>query len=452
MDPIAKFAAHAATTAYDALPPEAVAAAKVFLLDSIGVGVVGSAGPWIEPLVACLGQWGAGSESRLLVRGTALPAPAAAMGNAYQIHNSEFDCVHEAAVVHPMAALLAASLAHAERAGGVGGREFLAAIILGVDVACHIGVASNAPLKFFRPGTAGAFAATAAVGRMMGFDTATMVNAFGVAYSQMCGTMQAHTEGSLVLAMQIGFNARNAVVACDMAARGLVAPQNLLEGPFGYYNLFEGDHDLAPVLAALGKVWRIVEVAHKPYPSGRATHGVVDGVLELQREQGFAADEIERVGARVPPLTHRLVSRPIIDDPTPNYARLCVAYVAARALIAGTVGVDDFRPDMLNDPATHALARRFEIVADDNPDGNALLPVTVAVALKDGTTHETTVDVAYGNPAKPMSRAAHLAKFQRNWVSGATALDPAAGERLVAAIDDLEAVAEVRELIDLAVC
>ena len=35
----------------------------------------------------------------------------------------------------------------------------------------------------------------------------------------------------------------------------------------------------APVLRDLGKVWRISEVAHKPFPCGRATHGVLDGVL-----------------------------------------------------------------------------------------------------------------------------------------------------------------------------
>ena len=34
---------------------------------------------------------------------------------------------------------------------------------LGVDVACHLGVASRAPLRFFRPATGGAFAATADV-------------------------------------------------------------------------------------------------------------------------------------------------------------------------------------------------------------------------------------------------------------------------------------------------
>ena len=187
-DPIARFAEHVCATGYADLPPQAVAATRTFLLDSIGVGIAGSAGPWVEELIACQRAWGAGDDARAWVRGTRLPAPAAALVNAYQIHNSEFDCVHEEAVVHAMAVLLGAVMAHAERAGDVDGRSLVAALALGVDVACHIGVASRAGLRFFRPGTAGAFAATAGVGKLMGFDAPTLVNAFGIAYSQALST------------------------------------------------------------------------------------------------------------------------------------------------------------------------------------------------------------------------------------------------------------------------
>ncbi len=424
MDPIEKFADHVVDTPDDALPPAAMAAAKTFVLDCLGVGVVGSAGPWVEEMVGCLQSWGTGDDARLLMRGTRLPAPAAAMGNAYQIHNSEFDCVHEAAVVHPMAAVLGAALAHADRAGGVTGERFLAAVALGVDVACGIGVASAAPLRFFRPGTAGGFGAVAALAKLMGFDRETLLDAFGAVYSQLCGTMQAHVEGSMLLAMQIGFNARNAVVACDMAARGAKAPRALLEGQFGYYNLFEGAHDLKPVLDRLGSVWRVAELAHKPFPSGRATHGVIDAVLEMQRAEGFAAAEVAKVRAAVPPLTRRLVGRPIKADLTPNYARLCAAYVTARALLGGTVGVEDFRPRAFADPATQALAARFEIAADGNPDANALTPITVEVTLENGARHGRTLTEVYGSPAKPMTRDAHLAKFRRNWQSGMVSSTP----------------------------
>ena len=451
MDAIAKFAEHVVATGYDDLPADAVRATKTFLLDSLGVGIAGSAGPWVAELVDCQGGWGAGEQARVWVRGARLPAPAAAMCNAYQIHNSEFDCVHEQAVVHPMAVLLSATMAHVERAGGVDGKALIAALALGVDVACHIGVGSKAGLKFFRPATAGGFAATAAIGKLMGFDAATLVNAFGITYSQSCGTMQAHTEGSMLLGMQIGFNARNAIYACDMAAQGLVGPQNILEGPFGFYPLFEGDYDLSDILPNLGKVWRIAEVAHKPFPSGRATHGVIDGVLELQRAHSFAAADVERIEARVPPLTHRLVGRPIKDEMAVNYARLSAPYVMAVALLRGTVGVDDFRPEAIRDPDRLALGRRIEVIADDNPDDNALTPVSVEVALRDGVKHDITLDVVYGNPAKPMTRAAHLDKFRINCRAGATPLADDAVERMIALVDDLEAADDVARLVDLAV-
>jgi aconitate decarboxylase len=157
MNAIAPIANQVVDTRYEDLSAEAVQATKTFLTDTIGVGVAGSAGPRVEELVDCARGWGASDEARVWVRGTRLPAPAAALCSAYQSYNAEFDCVHEAAVVHPMAALLAATLAHAERAGGISGRDLIPAIVLGVDVACHLGVGSKAPLTFFRPATAGAF-------------------------------------------------------------------------------------------------------------------------------------------------------------------------------------------------------------------------------------------------------------------------------------------------------
>ena len=306
MDAIAAFAEHVVARGYADLSAEAVAATKTFILDSFGVGVAGSGGPWVRELIESCGAWGAADAARVWVHGAALPAPAAAMCNGYQIHNSEYDCVHEAAVVHPMAVLLAATTAYAERAGGVSGREFLTAIALGVDVGVGLGIASKAPLRFFRPATAGAFAATAAIGRLRGFDAATLINAFSFAYGQLCGTMQAHTEGSPLLALQIGFNARNAVVACDLAASGLVGPQNLLEGPFGYYRLFESAYDMRPVLDSLGtsladRRGRAQAVSLRPGDPRRARRALgPDERARVRRARG-RADRLPRAAAHAPP-------------------------------------------------------------------------------------------------------------------------------------------------------
>jgi 2-methylcitrate dehydratase PrpD len=395
--------------------------------------------------------WGAASDARSWVFGDRLPAPAAAFVNAYQIHNSEFDCVHEGAVVHPMAVTLPALMAAAERKGGVCGEDFLCALILGIDMACTIGLAAQGQMRFFRPATAGAFGAVAAIGRLEGFDAETLRGAMGVVYSQLCGTMQAHREGSVLLAMQAGFNARNAVVACDMAAAGIEAPREMLEGEFGYYALFENGHDLADATAALGQDWRITEVAHKPFPSGRATHGVLDALMALQREAGFNAGDITAIEARVPPLTHQLVARPPGAGMTPNQARLCVAYAAARALGSNTLGVGDFSDEARNDAETLTLAGRITVLQDDNPDPNALTPVSVTVALEDGRVLERTQELVYGNPAKPMSHDAHLAKFRGNWRAGAIGLPEDHAERLIALIEDIESITDMRDIVDLMV-
>ena len=267
MDAIDDFVAHVTGTGFDDVPAAAIGAAKTFILDSLGVGLSGGAGPWVDEMIQLAGQWGQGDDARVWGHGLRLPAPTAALCNAYQIHNAEFDCVHEGAVVHSMTVLLGAAMAVAERDGGVGGRDLMLAAVLGVDVACHISVAVTTGLKFFRPGTAGALAAVTAIGKLKGFDAKTLRNAYSIAYGQMCGTMQAHTEGSMLLGMQVGFNARNAVAACDMAMAGLQGPENILEGPFGFLRLFEDDYDRDVLLASLGRIWRITELSHKP--SGR---------------------------------------------------------------------------------------------------------------------------------------------------------------------------------------
>jgi aconitate decarboxylase len=225
MDAIAAFAENVTQTRFQELPSDAIKAAKIFILDTFGVGTAGSSG-----LMACdlADMQGRGEE-----------APAAAMCNAYQAHNSEFDCLHEEAVVHAMSVVLAVAIAGAERNKGVSGKDLITAVTLGVDLATGLGVAATAGLRFFRPATAGAFGGTAAFGKLMALDQYAMINAFSIAYGQVCGTLQAHTEGTSLLAMQMGFNARNAFVACDLAAHGFDAPKNLLEGPFGYFKLFE---------------------------------------------------------------------------------------------------------------------------------------------------------------------------------------------------------------------
>ena len=448
MDAIAAFAHHVADRRFKDFPPDAIAAAKTFILDTCGVGIAGSSGPMAAELAAAQELSGRGDDARVWCTGKRLPAPAAAFCNAYQNHNSEFDCVHEAAVAHVMTIVLPVALAGSERQKAVSGRQLIEAVVLGVDVAASLGLAATSGLRFFRPATVGAFGGAAALGKILGLDAIRLHNAFSIVYGQLCGTMQAHTEGSMLLAMQMGFNARNAVVACDLATAGVEGPKNILEGPFGYYKLIETAGDPSRIATELGRRWRIVEVAHKPFPAGRATHGLIDGCLELQRRHGFSAAEIARVSGRVPPLVHHLVGRPPKPEMTINYARLCASYVAACALLRGTVGIEDFRDVAYRDPATQALAQCISVEIEDNGDLNALTPVSVEIELQDGKCHAITLAAVYGNPARPMTREAQLAKFRRNCGLASRPVPAAKADRLVDLIDGLEDVKDVSALVD----
>jgi 2-methylcitrate dehydratase PrpD len=450
-DPIRRLAEHVVSTRWDDVPAPAVEAAKVSMLDALGVGVAGSGDPWAARLAQAAAGWGSGAEASVWGTGLGLPAAGAALVNAYQLHCLEFDPLHEDAVVHALTALLPALAAQVERRGGAAGRDVLAAVVLGVDVACALGLASRSPMRFFRPATAGGFAAVAALGRLEGLDADALVSAFGILYGQVCGTLQPHAEGSPVLAMQLGFNARAALTSLDLARAGIPGPRAVLEGPYGYFPLFEGAWDAAPALDGLGRAWHVTRLAHKPFPSGRLTHGAADGLLRLRAEHGFAAGDVERVTVAVPPLVRRLVGRPDVPAPAPSYARLCLPFVAATALRRGGVDVPDFAPERLADPATHALAARVRVEDDGNADENAMVPQTVEVLLRGGRRHALRVETVLGHPDRPLSRAQHLDKLRRNGRHGARPLAPERVEQLAERVDRLETVGDVREALALLV-
>lgn len=449
-----RIAAHITGAQYSDLGAADLAKARIFLLDTFGVGIAGSCGASVPALVQTVSGWGAGEEATVWVTGERLPAQAAAIVNAYQIHCLEYDCVHEGAVVHPMATVLSALMAYVERRSAQGrpvnGQDFLLALAIGVDIATLLGVASKGPVRFFRPATAGGFGATAAIARLEGLDAGGVKNALGVMYGQTSGTLQPHTEGSPVLGLQIGFNARGALSAVDLAAAGLVGPHDILDGPYGYFRMIEGDQfDLDEIWSRMGHEWQISQLAHKPFPSGRLTHGVVHALQQVTQSLGIGANDIQSITGHVPPLVHRLVGRPDKADPSTNYAKLCLAYVAGAYLVRRQVDVTEFRSEALSDPEIHAQAAKVTLHLDGNPDENALDPQRFVFDLKDGRRHEVALPYVLGHPKAPLSDDQNLAKFRRCIGYAATPMSEAQGRALedaVSGVTDLEDAALLAQL------
>lgn len=418
--------------------PAAQASAKTFILDSLGVGIAGSKAPFSDAVYNTTRLWGNGDAAHVWGRGVKLPTASAAYMNAFQIHAMEYDCVHEAAVVHPMATIFAALSAEAETQGRVTGRALLDAVIIAVDVAVELGVAVTSPLKFFRPATAGLFGATLGIARLRGLDEAMTLSAMGCALAQCAGVMQAHVEGKPTLPVQIAGAARAAVVACDLAENGLFGPEHSLEGPYGYFQMFEDTVDLKAAAASIGKTHRISEVSWKPYPTGRAAQGGIV-LIQMLREQGMKVGDIATLVLSAPPIISRLVNRPIEPAMTANYARLCFPYLGAVAATRDTVGLEDFRPNDLHSSDLAELAMRISIVTNDVTDPAAFIPQTMNARLRDGTMMSAKIETLFGSPEAPLSTEQHLSKFRRCVAFGLSEVKAkAVADGLIDIVDNLE--------------
>jgi 2-methylcitrate dehydratase PrpD len=408
------FVDHALGLTWDAISDAAKQAATTFLHDSLCVGVAGAKAPNADAILAVAKTWGEGGACSVLGRpGVVLPAASAAYVNAFQIHCQEFDCVHERAVLHPMATLTAAVRAEAERSGPYTGEALIAAIVVGVDIAVALGLAPTTPLRFFRPATAGIFGATAALCRLRGLSRETALDAFGYALAFSSGTMQAHVEGKPALPVQVAHAARSALDAVDLAVAGLKGPQRSIDGPFGYLTLFEVEYDLGPILRDLAGVRRICEVSWKPFPTGRAAQGGLVALRTLMDTHGLTAANLETLVFSAPPLIKRLVGRRPHAGMDVAYARLCLAYLASVALHRGEVGLGDFSPERLNDPAILALAEKISVVEDGSTDPAAFTPLVATARTVEGGGLEVIIDAMLGSPQHPLTPAQHMEKARR---------------------------------------
>lgn len=399
---------HALSLRWEDLPEATRSRARTFLHDSLAVGVAGRNAAHADAVLAMVQGWGAGEVAGVLGRpGLRLPAPSAAFVNAFQIHGQEYDCVHEPAVLHPMATVLAALLAELARGEAVDGERFLTAIVAGVDVAVTLGIAAPDALKFFRPATAGIFGCVAAIASLRQMPRAQALDAFGHALALVSGTMQAHVEGKPALPVQVANAARGSLVAIDLARGGMPGVTRPIDGPFGYFALLEVREALAPALERLGKGHRITEVSWKPFPTGRAGHGGIVAMQQLRNVQGLTGDSLDTLEYHAPPLIHRLVGRPAHEGMEPGYARLCMQYLMAVTLVRGTVTLADFSREALDDAEVLALAKRITVVNDGNPDLAAFVPAWVIARTTDQRELTNVVSAQLGSPKWPLTEVQH---------------------------------------------
>lgn len=445
---IDKVVRHALATGQEPLADQTRAAVEMLTVDALGVAIAGSTSRQSAAALETALGWGAGDEASVWGVGTRLPAGQAALVNAQQLHCLEFDAIHEPAVVHPMTVVLPVLGAFVQREAGRGvtydGEQFLRAVTAGVDVAAGLGVATTTALQFFRPATAGGMGAIAGLIALTQPPADRAAGAFGVVYGALSGTMQPHHEGAQVLALQVGFNARAALHAWDLAEHGFRGPREIIEGRYGYFRLIEAGGDTEAFIERLGNPHEVEVTSVKPFPSGRATHGILSALLRLMDERQLTMDEVASVEAVVPPMVKTLVGRPATAEQETGEARLSLAFLVPVLLDRGTIDHSAYSPATMTDPRYLEFAQRVTVRADDNPDPNAFDPQLLRVHLKSGETLEVRQEASLGSPSMPMSEELFAGKFALNLAAVGREAEAA---ELLAVLRELGRVKDVAEVL-----
>ena len=438
------------------LAPEVIAAAKANIFDTLACAAAGSSAPAVNDVRELALEWGGAPQATILAFGDDVPAHHAAWVNGTMAHARDYDDTHDAAVLHAGVSVVPAALAASELRGGLRGAEFIVAVATGLETICRLGVATRIGIiesGFMYTPLFGHFAATVAAGRVLGLDVAQMVNALGIAYSQVAGNHQVTRDGALTKRMQPGFAAQSALVSVQLARRGVRGAQATFEGVDGFLRVYLHDRcDRELLRDRLGERYEFVELSYKPYPCCRFNHTAIDAALAL-RAAGVRAERVRRIRVGLNRQAYEAVCTPMEVRKAPRtivHAQFSIPFTVATALIDGRVELRHFTQAAIGREDILALAQRVEPAVDPEIErdwSRNVSPAQLFVELDDGTTHSLRVDWPLGHPRRPMSTADFDAKAIDCFRAAARRLPEDSPHRLRELVDRLESLDNIRPLI-----
>jgi 2-methylcitrate dehydratase PrpD len=407
----------------DDVPAEVIGHAKLHLLDLLGCGLAGHAtGNGVEGR-ATMRELGGETQATVIGLPERLPAANAAFANAMTCHGLDFDDTHSDSGSHVSTVIAPACFAAAELYG-VSGRDTLAAIVAGNEIDCRVGMAEPGALhgRGFHPtAICGVFGASAAIGRIAGFDAETTTRAVGIAGSMASGIFAYLADGTQTKPIHPAWAAHGAHVATRLAHHGAEGPRSVFDAQFGVYHAYlgiePGRSGLEEQLADLGSRWETPRIAYKPFPICHFTHGAVGAAADAVEGRTFAADEIAEIVVSVPEAWVPIVLEPAAEKRTPRSeyeGKFSLQYAVASMLVRGHVGVTDFTDAAIADPEVLAVAAKVSHEPRTFATYPEAFPGAARVVLASGETLERALPYQKAAPENPWSAEDVRAKFRAN--------------------------------------
>lgn len=400
-------------TKFNDVPEEIIGLAKGFVLDGLGVILAGTTERGSKILHTYVRQIGGKQECTVLGAGFKAPAAKAALSNGVSGHAMDYDDTQlstskEAVyglLTHPTIPVLSSALATAEQLKSTG-KEFLLAYIMGVEAECRIADAINPrhyQAGFHTTATIGGLGATVAVGKLLRLKVDALERALALGASMASGLRE--NFGTMTKPLHAGRSAENGVTAAQLAKRGFTSAKGILEAKRGLFNAMAGGFDETKIAGRLGHPYFMQEpgISIKPYPSGSLSHPAQDLILDMVKEHGINASDIEAIDVG----TNSNVPNALIY-PMPTNAlegKFSIPFCMAIGVLERKAGIAQFQDRKVREPKVVEMMKRVTLYVDDEMEGLGYDQVRsrIRIKLKDGRTVEGRADVAKGHPLKPMN-------------------------------------------------
>lgn len=445
---------------YAELPQAVVARTRMAVLDTLGAAIAGIRGESVAELASLAAHWGGTPEATLITSGQRLPLPLAVLVNTTAARAWDLDDVHEQNTCHVHVSTVPAALALAQARGPISGRELIAAIAVGSELICRMSAAPR--IAFSETGSSMSYqcafyGVALAAARLLRLTPAQTRHAVGIAHARAAGNQQGFLTGASSVRLMQGMAAEGGVIAALMAERGLSGSVGVLEGRFGYYQVFHrGKYEPQDLRRDLGRQWLLNEVSIKPlYPCCKFNHGPIDALLAAIDSAAIRTADIARIRVTV---TNRevydLVCAPRERKWNPASiadAQFSLPFMLAWAAVHRGIGFEAVAAGSLEDAAVQALLPLVEVEypsgAQTEGRGTFPMPGIVTVVERSGRETRRVVEFVKGHPKNPMSydelagKFLACARFGRPQWGGA--------QELVEAVRSLENLADAGELVSL---
>ncbi len=438
MTRVEQLGAFVSRASFDQLSPQARDQLKMCVLDGLGcaLGALGA-----EPMGLIREQveeFGGARLCTLMGGGRTAPDRAAFYNGAlvrYLDFNDSFLAPGE--TCHP-SDNLGAVLAAAEYAGG-SGRELLTALGVAYQIQCRLSEAAPVRDRGFDHTTQGAYAVAGGVSKALRLSPTQTAQAMAMAGTAF-NALRVTRTGALSHWKGLAYpnTAFGATHAAFLARRGITGPLEVFEGNKGFMEAIAGDFEIDWSKENLEKVTRIIV---KKYNAEIHSQSAIEAMLELKREQGFAAAEVERVELETFKVAHNIIGGGEEGDKsivrTKEQADHSLPYILAAAILDGQVMPEQYLPERIQRADIQQLLAKVVVrpAADLSRRFPEQMPIRLRVHLHGGRVLTRAQDDYEGFHTRPMSWPSVVEKFERLSQSVST---PAVRQQIVDAVAKLD--------------